>query len=174
MKVLSCTILALLAIGCVASAQSIRWSLLNYTIRHKFPDAAQIEPAELDAWLHDPHRKPPLLIDVRTPAEFEVSHLQGARRIDPGLPASALEVSKDTAIVAYCSVGYRSSAFVEALKKAGFKNAYDLKGSIFQWVNEGRPVFKDGHVTDKVHPYDSSWGALLDQKYRADVPAISK
>ena len=174
-KTFGCVILAWAGLGCWVGAQSIRWSILNFEIRRKFPDVAQIDTRQLAGWLSDRNRKPPLLLDVRTQTEYDVSHLQGARRIDPGSPASALQdVPKDAAIVAYCSVGYRSSAFAERLVKAGFQHAFDLKGSIFQWANEGRPVFRLGHPTEAVHPFNASWGGLLDKRYRAEVAPISQ
>jgi rhodanese-related sulfurtransferase len=39
---------------------------------------------ELADWLEDRHRQPPVLLDVRTLEEWNVSHLARARRIDPG------------------------------------------------------------------------------------------
>ncbi len=44
----------------------------------------------------------------------------------------------------------------------------NLKGSIFQWANEGRPVVRDGEPVREVHPYDAVWGRLLDRDLRAD------
>ena len=58
----------------------------------------------------------------------------------------------------YCSVGYRSEKVSEKLIKAG-SNMY---GSIFEWVNQGRPVYdSDGVPTDRVHAFDETWGAWL-------------
>lgn len=41
---------------------------------------------------------------------------------------------------------------------------YTLDGSIFEWVNEGRPVYRDGRVVAEVHPFDDRWGTLLDRR----------
>ena len=41
----------------------------------------------------------------------------------------------------------------------------NLKGSIFKWANEGRPLVQDGKPTHQVHPYNKYWGRLLDQSY---------
>jgi rhodanese-related sulfurtransferase len=169
MKVGTCTLLLLVTLSSWVGGQSLGWNMLNFTIHNRFPDVAQIEPRELEAWLHDSHRTAPTLIDVRTQAEYEVSHLRGARRIEPGSPPSVLGLPPETPIVVYCSVGYRSSAFGESLKKFGFQNVMDLKGSIFQWANEGRPLVQNDHPTTKVHPYNNVWGQLLDKQHRADV-----
>jgi hypothetical protein len=84
----------------------------------------------------------------------------------PGLDS----LSTDAPIVVYCSVGYRSARIAERLREQGFTNASNLEGSIFRWANEGRPVYRDSTEVDAVHPYDRTWGTLLDDRYHADEP----
>jgi 3-mercaptopyruvate sulfurtransferase SseA len=76
-------------------------------------------------------------------------------------------LASDTPIVVYCSVGYRSAGVVQALQAQGFSEVYNLKGSIFRWANEGRPVVRNGEPVSAVHPYDASWGQLLTDSLRA-------
>jgi 3-mercaptopyruvate sulfurtransferase SseA len=71
--------------------------------------------------------------------------------------------------VTYCSVGYRSGAFAKKLQTTGYTNVKNMSGSIFRWANEGRPVERDDHRVEKVHPYNSVWGKLLKPQLRADV-----
>ena len=139
------------------------WQQANAMIARDFPQVAQIDVYRLAAWLHDPHRKPPMLRDVRSHPEYAVSHLHDARWIDTAAPVSkALAgVSRTEPIVAYCSVGYRSSAYAQRLLKDGFTNVRDLKGSIFQWANDRLPVYRDGRIVHHVHPYNHYWGRLL-------------
>lgn len=138
-------------------------------VRARFPKVQMLSTEELRAWLADEQRPAPLLLDVRTPQEFAVSHLPGARRVDPD--ASAAEVlpllRQGQPVVAYCSVGYRSSALAERLRKAGVENIYNLEGSIFQWANEGRPLQRDGQPAQTVHPYNATFGRMLDSARRA-------
>ena len=103
---------------------------------------------------------PPVLLDVRTLAEWNVSHLPRARRVDPKATAqeAAGGLPKDVWIVAYCSVGYRSGLLARRLRSAGFTHVQDLEGSIFQWANEGRPLVQDGHPARQVHPYSATLG----------------
>ncbi len=145
------------------------WSLVNAAIRREFADVPRITTAELAAWLADDRRPAPLLLDVRTHPEFAVSHLRNAQQVDPGAAASAVSVSKDRPIVTYCSVGYRSSKFAEKLRRAGYSKVQNLEGSIFMWANEGRPVFRGSERVEKVHPFNGTWGLLLEKKYRAPV-----
>ena len=133
-------------------------------IREEFPDVRGITTEELARWL----TPPPVLLDVRAPDEYEVSHLRGARRaLTEAEAVDALRgARKDERIVVYCSVGLRSARLARALQARGFTNVYNLEGSIFQWANEGRPVYRDGREVQRVHPYDEHWGALLDARLR--------
>ncbi len=162
--------LALAAVASLLACQSVRWAIVKTKIRSDFPDVPRIGTGALAAWLGDLKREPPLLLDVRTRAEFEVSHLANARRVEPGSDPVALALPRDRPIVAYCSVGARSSAFADGLLKAGYEDVANLEGSIFQWVNEGRPVVRGGHPTETVHPFNALWGTLVDKAHHADAP----
>jgi rhodanese-related sulfurtransferase len=140
----------------------------------KHPRLRQTSPAEVEAAMRA--GAAPLLLDVRTPAEFEVSHLRGARYADPAASAEALRagplagVALDAPIVCYCAVGVRSANTCEALQRAGYRNVANLDGSIFRWANEGRPLVRGETPTTLVHPYDAAWGRMLSPAYRANVP----
>jgi rhodanese-related sulfurtransferase len=153
----------------------LRWKIVNAEISRKFGEVPTITTAELARLLTEPGATPrPLLLDVRTRAEFKISHLAGARRVEPKSDPAALQLpaEKGTPIVTYCSVGYRSAEFARALRNAGFKNVRNLSGSIFQWANEDRPLVSDGGtVAQTVHPYSFFWGGLLKKERRANVPS---
>ena len=108
-----------------------------------------------------------MILDVRNPVEYKTSHLQNAILAENIKRAKRLlhDVQKHQPIVVYCSVGYRSAKLAKQLMLQGFTNVSNLEGSIFQWANEGRPVYADGKMVKVVHPYDNKWGQLLDQKY---------
>jgi len=143
-------------------------------VRTKFPLVRQLQPAELAAWLKEEQRRKPILLDVRTQAEFQVSHLPGARRVEPDARTGNVEATLDPnrPVVLYCSFGFRSSALAEKLMKAGMTDVFNLEGSIFAWANEGRPLERDGQPTSKVHPYNRTFGKMLLPNYRADVPPV--
>lgn len=113
-----------------------------------------------------------VLLDVREPAEFEVSHIRGARRIDPGLPArSFMELMghdiKGKQLVFYCSVGVRSGEMAQAVRSMlvakGAAAVFNLRGGIFRWYAQGGDVVSKAGPVHNVHPYDRSWGLLLDR-----------
>ncbi len=158
-----------IALPVVIYAQGIDWMLVNWKVRHDFPTVRRLTPNELGEWMNDKHRAQPVLFDVRTKAEFDVSQIHGAQRIDPEATASEIKLAKDQPIVTYCSVGYRSGVFAKELQDAGYTNVQNLSGSIFQWANEGRPLEHAGQRVTKVHPYNSTWGRLLKKELRADI-----
>lgn len=165
--------LAFFAIFAV-SGHALGWAAVDWKIAHDFPRVKRISPPELAAWLDDGKRPPPVLLDVRTAAEYEVSHLKNAERVQPGSPVSAIRIPKEQPIVTYCSIGYRSGAFAQALEQAGYTQVMNMEGSIFQWANQGRPVYRAGKRVEKVHPYNGTWGMLLDKARRAAAPPNPK
>lgn len=100
------------------------------------------------------------IFDAREKEEYEVSHIPGAVFLgnDHFDEKSLQGISKNTPIVLYCSVGYRSEKIGERLQKLGFKNVKNLYGSIFEWINQGNAVVdKNGKSTRKIHTYDKNW-----------------
>lgn len=95
------------------------------------------------------------LLDVRTPAEYNAEHIEGATLIplknvpalDPiELPPEELlaqrlcEVPDDKPILVYCKSGARSDAARDLLVDSGYKNVYNLVGGITAWKAEGYPT----------------------------------
>lgn len=145
--------------------RQIAWNWLNRSIRRRYPQVPSVNPETLAAELQ-PESKP-VLLDVRSPAEYAVSHLPNAQQIDPATTDfSQLSFSPDTPIVCYCSVGYRSARLCDRLQAAGYQHVRNLEGSIFEWVNQGYPVYRQGQIVRSVHPYNAQWGLLLE---RSDV-----
>ena len=101
-----------------------------------------------------------LILDSREQEEYDVAHLDGAKCVgyDDFDMSTLDDIDKDQKIAVYCSIGYRSEKITEKLRKAGFKNAFNVYGSIFQWVNENKPVYnKAGEQVDKVHTFNRKW-----------------
>ena len=162
-----------LALG-LLSFREIDWFLLKRSLRSKFGEENWITTQQLADWLADKKRPAPVLLDVRTPAEWKVSHLPGARLVDPKADAkiAAGDLVKDAPIVTYCAVGYRSGVLTQRLRAAGYTKVQNLEGSIFQWANEHRPLVRDGERVTRVHPYSAFWGRLLEPEVRAAVTGV--
>lgn len=171
MRELLVSTLCLLALqsGC---SQDWTWQATNRMIESEYPDVPSIETDSLATLLADTTSPHPLLLDVRSPEEYAVSHLPGARRVNPtadSLP-SLDSLATEASIVVYCSVGYRSARFAHRLRHQGLTKVVNLRGSIFRWANEGRPVYRDGQEVTAVHPYNRTWGHLLDDSLHARLP----
>lgn len=134
-------------------------------VRAEFPDLPTISTQELARRLNGP-APAPLLIDNREPREFAVSHLPGARNLRSVAAIEAAGIPRRQPIVVYCTVGYRSAVLVRELKAAGYTQVSNLPGSIMRWHQQGHPVVASGRRVRQVHPYDESWGRLLDPASR--------
>jgi rhodanese-related sulfurtransferase len=149
------------------SADSILWSTVFRMIGLKWPEVPQLETAELARRIEA--HEPVLLIDTRAKDEYLVSHLPGAvwAESPAQLRAAVLNAPATQLIVLYCSVGVRSSKAAAILMREGGHTVANLRGSIFQWANEGRALEADGRPAVRVHPYNRIWGQLLEPRLRA-------
>ncbi|MFT5823848.1 MAG: rhodanese-related sulfurtransferase [Crocinitomix sp.] len=105
-----------------------------------------------------------IYLDAREYDEFKVSHIKGAIWVGyDDFDINRLDtIAKSDNIIVYCSVGYRSEKVSEKLLKANYANVSNMYGSIFEWVNQGRPVYDiDGNETPNVHAFDKEWGRWL-------------
>ena len=132
--------------------------LLRVLYRNTVPTVA---PAALAHELSLPAA--PVLLDARTPPEYQVSHLRGARFVNFATLATATfaDLDRQQPVVVYCSVGYRSERLGERLHALGFRQVRNLYGGLFEWVNEGYPVFNAQGRTQNVHPYSPLWSPWL-------------
>jgi rhodanese-related sulfurtransferase len=101
-----------------------------------------------------------IIFDAREKEEFAVSHIPDAKYLGySDFNANQLkDIPKESNVVVYCSIGYRSEKIGEKLLRLGYKNVYNLYGSIFEWTNEKYPlVSSNGKTTNRVHGYNKSW-----------------
>ncbi len=72
-----------------------------------------------------------LLLDVRTPAEYERFHIEGAYHIPvPDLRQRYRELDTDSTIIVMCSTGRRSSMAASILNQHGFRNVFNAAGGM--------------------------------------------
>jgi rhodanese-related sulfurtransferase len=160
----------------IAGGRPLAYELLQRGTTYRFPEVKWIVTRDLARWVDGSSRPKPVVIDARSEAEFAISHLQDARRVDPYRPEldTIAAFPKDTPIVVYSSAGYRGARVAHWLQEQGYRSVQNLGSSLFQWVNEGRPLFRGAQPARVVHPYDRQWGWLLAKEYRADTPAAEK
>jgi len=74
-----------------------------------------------------------VLVDVRTPAEYEAGHIPTAINIPVDVIGSRLPaIAKDTLIVVYCRSGNRSTTASKILMDLGYTNVVDF-GAVSKW-----------------------------------------
>lgn len=105
------------------------------------------------------------VLDTREKEEYVVSHLKNSRH------AGYLwfdmrnlnDIPQDAVIVLYCSIGIRSEKIGKKLIKAGYKNVYNLYGGIFEWINQGNPIYRtNGSQTTEIHGFNKEWSKWLE------------
>jgi len=99
-----------------------------------------ITAPELAAWLADPSRVQPQLLDVREPWEIETCSIRGAVAMPmQSVPARLAELDDDKPVVCICHHGVRSAQVGHYLERCGFASVINLAGGIHAWAEEVDP-----------------------------------
>jgi rhodanese-related sulfurtransferase len=104
------------------------------------PNVPEVSVSELKQWLGS--AKPPRLIDVREPDEWEACRISGAELIPLSQwPQSALEklADKEELLLMQCHHGSRSARATAYLLDQGYKNVKNVAGGIDAWSIEIDP-----------------------------------
>lgn len=102
--------------------------------------ADRLEPGDFQARMAEPDAQ---LIDVRTAEEYAKGHLPGAVNVDwleDGFVGKTAGLDKTKPVLLYCAAGGRSEEALEAMKKAGFSKAVDLKSGYNGWKRANLPT----------------------------------
>ncbi len=90
---------------------------------------------ELAAWLADPSRSRPLLLDVRENWEVATCKIEGSVQIAMNtIPARIEELDDEAEIVCICHHGARSMQVAAFLERNGFTRTFNLTGGIHAWA----------------------------------------
>ena len=87
-----------------------------------------------------------VILDVRTPMEYETSHVPGALNINVQDESFADQVSRldsDRTYIVYCTknpVGGRSMTALAKMETLGFKNLKSLEGGHVAWTEADLPM----------------------------------
>lgn len=104
------------------------------------------------------------VLDARSAEEFNISHIVGARRI--GYADFSCEkvwtYNRKATLVIYSLNGEQGENIGLQMKEMGFKNVYNLYGSLIEWVNQGFPIEDAaGQPTNKVFTRTKAEGKAL-------------
>jgi rhodanese-related sulfurtransferase len=87
----------------------------------------------------------PLLVDVRTPSEYNSGHIPKAINVPLNDLTHHLDsIPADQETVLYCSMGYRSAMGVMALRLQGFDQVRGFPPSFAGWQAADEPVSRSG------------------------------
>ena len=87
-----------------------------------------------------------IILDVRTPKEYEQGHIEGAQLLDyydDDFEQQIGELNKDLTYFVYCGSGGRSGETVKIMKEKGFKHIIELEGGIYKWKANGCKLVTD-------------------------------
>jgi rhodanese-related sulfurtransferase len=84
-----------------------------------------------------------IILDVRTPGEFERGHIEGSVNIpvdciDSTITSTLSDTSKRMYV--YCLSGSRSAHAVEALISLGYKNIFNVSHGLLAWRAKYYPL----------------------------------
>jgi sulfur-carrier protein adenylyltransferase/sulfurtransferase len=97
-----------------------------------------ITAAELKSWLDE--GRPVTILDVRSPQEHAIAHIQGAKLIPlQELPERLGELDPAGVYAVHCHHGPRSTRAVELMQEEGFGGARNVLGGIDAWSTEIDP-----------------------------------
>lgn len=101
----------------------------------------QLSAPQLKAWLDDPERAKPVLVDVRQPWEFDVCRIEGAKPLPmSAIAARFMELDRNAETVVICHHGARSYQVCMFLEHQGFTNIYNLYGGVAAWAQQVDPA----------------------------------
>jgi rhodanese-related sulfurtransferase len=84
-----------------------------------------------------------IILDIRTPEEFDQGIIEGAINIDFYEPTFASDLDaldKDAHYVVYCRSGNRSGQAMSTFADLGFTDVTEIDGGIANWYETGLPV----------------------------------
>ena len=105
------------------------------------PQPGDVSNQQVVAWIGEPDA--PLLLDVRSVAEFEAGHIQGSVNIPHDQLASRVEEvasHRNHPVVVYCERGGRAMKAEVVLEEAGFGSIQHMDGDMAGWRAAGLPT----------------------------------
>ena len=125
-------------------------------VGRRFPDVKTISAAALRERLPADET---VLVDVRSPAERAVSTLPEA--ITPEEFEGRLDDLGECTVVAYCTVGARSSKYARRMGRKGVP-VLNLEGSLLAWTHAGGELTDGSSATNRLHVFGPRWNLAAD------------
>ena len=84
-----------------------------------------------------------VILDIRTPEEFEAGHIKGAINIDfydPNFQQQINNLDRDKKYLVYCRSGSRTSYTLPLFEQLEFNEVYELQGGAISWIRAGHEL----------------------------------
>ena len=142
MKALPLTILASLLATLPLVAQSS-------TEKSSAPAGAAVQVPEKNVSPDEAEKlvaeKKVIVVDVRTPEEYDSGHIEGAVNINiqaADFAKKLAELDQTKPVLVHCAAGGRSTRSLPVLKEQKFPAIYHMNGGFKEWTAAGKPVVK--------------------------------
>lgn len=131
---------------------------VNDLIADCLPHIQELFPWDLDEKLNSD--APPIVVDIREPAEYEFGHIKDSLHVPRGVLETACEYDydetepllasgRDQEVVLACRSGNRSALAAFTLQLMGFEKVYSLKTGLRGWNDYELPLINnDGEEVD--------------------------
>lgn len=86
-----------------------------------------------------------VILDVRTPREYNNGHLKDAKLVDfyqDDFKQQIAKLPQGQPYLVYCHSGGRSAKAAQMMREMGFEKVYDLKGGVAAWNQQKLPLVK--------------------------------
>jgi phage shock protein E len=100
----------------------------------------KVDPVEFSEVIAQPGV---IILDVRTPEEFNAGHIENAINInvaDSNFSSEVSKLDKNATVAVYCRSANRSAVATKEMSELGFTDMYDMQGGIIDWEAAGGPV----------------------------------
>jgi rhodanese-related sulfurtransferase len=124
-----------LSLGTVLAAALV----VVYELRARSASQVSVSPQELIRLMN----QGALVLDLRTPEQFQSGHLAGARQMNGEQilkAADTLKKHKEKLVVVYDDAGSLAPAAVRQLTAQGFTRAFALRGGLASWRADNLPL----------------------------------
>ncbi len=131
------TIKYLLFLACIAVLLFVGVKMYG---RNK-SDPSNVDANEADNLLKA--NKKIVVLDVRTPEEFQAGHIAGAVNLnfyEDDFEQKLAALDKETPYLVHCAVGGRSAKVRTSMRAKQFKAIHHLEGGMKAWEKAGKPV----------------------------------
>jgi hydroxyacylglutathione hydrolase len=82
-----------------------------------------------------------VVLDVRKPGEWSISHVRDARFVPLGdMPGNLASLDKQASYVVHCGGGYRSMTAISIMKREGFRHLTNVYGGFGAMINAGLDI----------------------------------